>query len=75
MYLDYLGAGDSVIIYILALGPACGRSSLNTIYLSYCIWTQDSSRFFKEAPHAALKAAGGSFLEEALALMIWILDL
>ena len=34
---------------------------------------QDSSRFFKEVPQAALKAAGGSFLEDALAL-IWFLD-
>ena len=37
-------------------------------YLSYYIWTQDRSRFFKELP-------GGSLLEEALALMIWFLDL
>ena len=37
--------------------------------------TQDSSRFFKEAPPAALKAGcGGSFLEEALAPIIWLLD-
>ena len=36
-------------------------------------WTQDSPRFFKGAPRAALKAAGGSFLEKALALMIWFL--
>ena len=34
---------------------------------------QDSSRFFKEDP-AALQAAGGSFLEEALALFSWFLD-
>ena len=38
---------------------------------------QDSSRFFKETPPAALAAlagGGGSFLEEALALMIRFLD-
>ena len=37
-------------------------------------WTQNSSCFFKEAPPAALKVAGMSFLEEALALFIWFLD-
>ena len=36
--------------------------------------TQDSSHFFKEALHAALKAAGRSFLEKALALFIWFLE-